>query len=278
MYEGMEGVKKVQLEILLELDRICKQNNIRYQLCDGTLLGAVRHKGFIPWDDDIDVRMLRKDYNKFILACKEDLNKKYFLQNFNTDKNFPGNISSIRKNGTLQQMKLYSGLDMHQGIWIDIFPMDNILPDKYIGKLQRRVLYKFKMIKKIRNKNYAYNSRNNVLKCIKIIIHNVVRPISIQRLNKMQNYLVCMFEDMDTVYSTCLANGATNTESYYTNMVRNDEFYDIIEMEFEGHMLPVPRNYDQVLTNIFGDYMTLPPIEQQKPHHGVVEVSFNTTD
>lgn len=273
----LREVQLTQLEILLELDRICKKNDIKYQLCDGTLLGAIRHKGFIPWDDDIDVLMLRKDYNRFLEVCKKDLNKKYFLQNFLTDGNFPGNISSLRKNNTLQMMNLYSDLDMSHGIWIDIFPMDNILPNTLIGQVQKFLIYKIKILKKIRIKKYAYSSRNTCLKYIKILIHNLLKPVSIQRFNKLQDKLACMFQNKETIYSTSLASGKTNPKSYYKDMIKNNDFHDTIDMEFEGHLFPVPRSYHKVLTNTFGDYMTPPPIEEQKPHHGVIEVCLDTT-
>ena len=85
---NLKELQNIQMEILVEFDRICKKNNIKYQLFAGTLLGAIRHKGFIPWDDDIDVCMLRKDYIKFLNACESDLRENYFLQTFETDEQY----------------------------------------------------------------------------------------------------------------------------------------------------------------------------------------------
>src|SRR5690554_4796206 len=93
---NLKAIQSIQVEILLEIDRICKKNDIRYQLFAGTLLGAVRHKGFIPWDDDIDLAMLREDYDKFIQVCKYDLDNKYFLQTYETDPQYTFTFGKVR--------------------------------------------------------------------------------------------------------------------------------------------------------------------------------------
>ena len=93
---GIRDVQMIQLEILLEFDRICRKNNIKYQLFAGTLLGAVRHKGFIPWDDDIDVCLLRDDYEKFLDVCLRDLDPGFFLQTYETDEKCIGSMLKFR--------------------------------------------------------------------------------------------------------------------------------------------------------------------------------------
>ncbi len=271
----MEKLKKVELEILLEFDRICKMNDIKYQLFAGTLLGAVRHKGFIPWDDDIDVCMLRKDYNRFIEVCKRDLGIEYFLQHYNIDQYSIYNFIRLRKNKTMAFQESWTDLDMHKGIFIDVFPMDNIFPDKLIGKIQRDLLFIIKKIKPIKVKKVAYSSRYLILKYIKILIHYFLRPFSIQTINRIENKLVCLFQNKETIYSTILTDSKIK-DVYYKFMIKNDEFYDTIEMEFEGHLFPVPTNYDEILTKNYGDYMTPPPPEQQKPHHKIINVCFDT--
>ena len=162
----MEELRKVQLEALLEVDRICKKFGITYQLFSGTLLGAIRHKGFIPWDDDIDICMLRNDYDRFIEVCKTELDTTYFLQNYETDKNFIHNITRIRKNNTIALQSACAELDMHHGIFIDIFPMDNIVPHSIVGNIQIALLYIVKKIKPIKVKRVAYNSNHAVLRYI----------------------------------------------------------------------------------------------------------------
>jgi lipopolysaccharide cholinephosphotransferase len=109
-------VQLIELEILLEVDRICRKNDIKYQLSGGTLLGAVRHQGFIPWDDDIDIIMLRNDYNKFIALCKIELNNSYFLQIPETDDKTPSLYAKIRKNNTAYISYEYRNINYHHGI------------------------------------------------------------------------------------------------------------------------------------------------------------------
>src|SRR5690606_2891856 len=152
----------VQLEILIEFDRICKKNNIKYQLFAGTLLGAVRHKGFIPWDDDIDVCLLRKDYNKFIQACKTDLDSRSFLQTYVTDKNCIIQFAKLRKNNTLFLESGISDCKTHHGIFIDIFPLDNVLPNTFCGKMQQKLLYIIGRINLSRVKKLCLNAKNPV--------------------------------------------------------------------------------------------------------------------
>ncbi len=137
----LRKIQLVQLEILLEFDRICKENNLPYQLFFGTLLGAIRHKGFIPRDDDVDVCMLRGDYNRFLQLCEDQLNKDYFLQTYKTDKEYIHSFARIRKNNTLALQRIYSKIAMHHGIFIDNFPLDNILPNTLLGKFQYTILY-----------------------------------------------------------------------------------------------------------------------------------------
>lgn len=113
----LKDIQKVELEILLEPDRIYKSNNINYQLFSGTLLGAIRDNKFIPWDDDIDVCLLREDYNKFIKVCQRDLDEKYFLQTNKTDKDYIMQFAKIRKNNTVFMEKCTSESKIHQGIY-----------------------------------------------------------------------------------------------------------------------------------------------------------------
>ena len=125
----LENMHKIQLNMLIEFDKICRRNNIKYILDAGTLLGAVRHKGFIPWDDDIDVRMLRDDYEKFCVVANKELPETMFFQNYKNDKGYPWMYSKIRMKGTKAVRIGQDRLNMEEGIYMDIFPCDGVPDD-----------------------------------------------------------------------------------------------------------------------------------------------------
>lgn len=270
----IKDVHKVQVEILLEVDKICKENNIKYQLFAGSLLGSIRHEGFIPWDDDIDICMLRKDYEEFLRICNTKLNSKYFLQNNDTDSNYIAQFSKIRKNGTLFLESGLSELDIHHGVFIDIFPLDNVMPNKLIGKIQRNLIYFIYVLDISRVKRLSFTHNNIYKKTIKSALYFISKLVPIKLTNNMLKKLFCMFnENMDAEYVTHMTNAATKN-TYYKNLRKRDDFYNIIDGKFEGYVFPIPEKYDEVLKELFGEYMKFPPIEEQKPHHGIIEIKI----
>lgn len=112
-------------EILDEIVRICEEENLTYYLAGGSVLGAIRHGGFIPWDDDIGIMVPREDYEKFAEACKRKLNSNYFYQSIDTDARYVKRFAKVRKNNTIFQEKMFNGIQQHNGIYVDIFPLDN---------------------------------------------------------------------------------------------------------------------------------------------------------
>ncbi len=270
----IKKLQQVQLQMLIEFDRICKENKLQYQLFSGTLLGAVRHKAFIAWDDDIDVAMLREDYETFLQICQEKLDEKYFLQTHETDKKYIHSFARIRKNNTLSVQKHWADIDMHHGIFIDVFPLDKISPESFKGKLQYHLLYPLRRLKFLKTNRDHLTTGSFIKRKLVVLARFLLKPFPTRSFNRLETRIMSMFENTDAEYSTCLSEGGK--ETYLPYMIRNDEFYDTIDMDFEGHKFPVPINYDEILTNNFGDYMTLPPIEEQKPHHGIIELNFDT--
>ncbi len=266
-------VQKVQLEILLEFDRICKINNIKYCLYAGTLLGAIRHKGFIPWDDDIDVCMLREEYDRFLKVCNRYLDDKYFLQTYKTDKEYHHQFAKLRKNNTLYIEEGLSNLKVHQGIFIDIFPYDNIKLNTITGKIHRNLLNMFRIINSASSKGVSKSVSGYAKMCI--YYARKIFPKSMK--DKLNTKLACAFNKSKTQHVGELSLATTKT-LYERFSLKKSTFYDIIEWEFENYKFPVPREYDYVLTRHYGDYMALPPLEQQKPHHNIVNISLNTSE
>ena len=272
---NIRDVQKVQLEILIELDRICKKYNIKYQLFSGTLLGAVRHKGFIPWDDDIDVCLLREDYNKLLEICDSELDSKYFLQNYNTDKNCILQFSKLRKNNTIFRSESYKDSNIHQGIFIDIFPMDNIETNTMLGRLHPKLFNFMFIITTSMDKSKCYNAKTPLRRFIRLGIHYISKILPKNSIDKLATKVACMFNSRDTKYIAHLTNGVS--KGRIEKFIREKStFYDTIDWEFEGHKFPIPRNYHEVLTKHYEDYMELPPMDKRYPHHGIIEINFNT--
>ncbi len=274
--EDLRKVQLVQLEILIDFDRICKKHNINYQLFAGTLLGAIRHNGFIPWDDDVDVCMLRSDYEKFLNVSEKELNKNLFLQNYETDKNYPLNFAKIRRNNTLYVERDFQDIDMHHGIYIDIFPFDNIKPDALSGKIQRVILYILFKINSCRSKIRNNFAKKKYIKNIRMVFYYILKLFPQNIINKLSSRISTLYNKSDTSMVGELGFSVSK-DLYKRFSVKKEVFHDTIDWEFEGYKLPIPREYDYVLSNNYGEYMELPPKDKQKPCHKIIKLSYDTT-
>lgn len=248
----LKDLQKVELEILLEVDRICKKHNIRYFLVSGTLLGAVRHKGFIPWDDDIDICMPVKDYNKFCKLAVKELKTDYFIQNYETDLTSML-FTKIRKNGTTAIEENRENRPYHQGVWIDIFPLVAIKnDDRWIKRFTRTVLFAKNLLKK---KTDWITEDDSLPFCKKF--HRLI-PLSLVRF--FSGLIIKTACKDHEKYDSCYY--IWSKKKFFARF-SSDLFKDISEMEFDGYMLPVPAEWHRYLTVVYGDYMTPPPPEKR---------------
>lgn len=226
------------LKLLLEFDRICQKHHLTYWLDFGTLLGAVRHQGFIPWDDDLDVSMPKKDYEKFLKIAASELPNEMFLQTKQTDPYALNFIAKIRdRNSTLiDAWEEGKEIRYHQGICMDIFPAMRIDEKALKNKLFRMFVIASKLT------------------------HN--RYLRIDTLTKIFIKAVNAFS---SEAGECLVSSGETM--HYLKPVPAAEFFPLKQIEFEGHRFPAPHNSDLYLKQIFGDdYMTLPPKEKRKVH------------
>lgn len=262
----IKELQKIQLSILKDIDKFCKENDIKYYITMGTLLGAVRHKGFIPWDDDIDIDLMRDDYEKFLkLFPKND--KKYFLQNYKTDKNyFNINYSKIRLNGTLRMGKGMEKIQQHHGISIDVFPVDVVSKSKDDRVKQRR---KIRFISNLAVAKSGYKSpKNSVLQNIVLsIIHIILKPIPMSFLGKK-------IERVKKAYNGSNSNLVSRT--HYIKGGENVVFDKLVygtptKLIFDGDEFNAPQKYIEFLEQVYGDYKKLPPENQRFNYNHCVD-------
>ncbi len=254
---SLDDIHNVQLQILDAVDEICKKNNIKYFLSGGTLLGAIRHKGFIPWDDDIDLWMTRENYNKFKKAIKTELPKEFCSMDYYEDIHYPLSIMKIEKVGTRYVEDIFSNINMTSGIYIDIFPLDNICLPFY--NLQTAILIKMQSVRDFKLRKDG-KLTNNVLKRVTYSMF----PLKLCRW--VTEFTMQYFNLFDTKYK----NQLSHRGRYWPKFTESD-VEDLIDVEFCGKMYPVPKNYDEILKKCYGDYMKLPPLEKQQPIHNIVE-------
>lgn len=263
--ENLRALQLVELEMLIELDRICRKHKISYIIDAGTLLGAVRHGGFIPWDDDIDVRMLREDYNRFCKVCRTELNERYFLQNHETDKGYRWGYARILKNNTEYRRVGQEKMTAKNGVFIDVFPNDN-LPSSFwanrectiLSWLCRKILY---------SEVGARNSFKRTSKIGFMILNLLPKKWG----HRGMEYLSKKYADRDVEKVRCFGWGSREETGGFLKQW-NTETTDIV---FEGIVVRGPKDTDAFLKYSFGDdYMQYPPVEKRKPAHTASYISF----
>lgn len=262
----MNELQAKELEILKFFIKICEKHHLTYFLIAGTALGAVRHKGFIPWDDDIDVALPREDYDKLMTLTSEFEGTNYFLQNYNTDPKYIYNYAKIRDNTTTYIENYYKTYQINHGVWIDIFPFDGV---SY--KLEDRK----KFHKKVKGSwgqvwlQYPYGLRRSFSKetWFKDLLLNIVAyPWFWTNVNHYRNKLIDK-KVSKIPYKDALLVGNFFGIYGYKEIFPREVFLEGQKGEFEGIEVNLPKDYDKYLTMMYGDYMKLPPEEKRVGHH-----------
>lgn len=255
-------LQKIQLSMLKDFDAVCQKHRISYQLFSGTALGAVRHKGFIPWDDDIDVVMLREDYERFFNSASKELDSnKYYVQR-EFSEHWPMFFSKLRLNGTTYIEKYHShDARIHQGIYIDIFPCDNLSDSRLMQKLQY-IASKIVIAKSLYARGYETNS--TVKKCF-MQFCRILPTEPFKRLCIRRN------DSSSLKVHTFFGGGKKFERSIYLR----EWFEQSVKMRFEDSEFPVSAHYDEMLRVMYGDYMIMPTLEQRvcKRHAAIVDIN-----
>lgn len=256
--QELRQLQKIELEMLIEMDHICRKHGIKYSLDGGTLLGAVRHKGFIPWDDDIDVIMLREEYVKFRKACREDLDKiRFFFQDYRTDPNYRWGYAKLRRKNTKFIRLGQEHLKQNSGVFIDIFVVDNV-PDGYITRRFHHFLC-FLVRKTLYSEVGKENEKNPLIRTLYRCMSRIPRNLAFHIRN-------CLAAPLSRKRTELISHYTLEYPKNCRYGLPRECFDEMIELEFEGRKFPCFRKYDLYLSTYYGDYMTLPPKEKQVPH------------
>lgn len=261
----MNDAQKVMLKILIKVDKICRDNNLEYFLDWGTLLGAVRHKGFIPWDDDIDISMPRKDYEIFKSIGQSQLGNEYFLQTPETDENYKYYHvpMKVRDNNSKFIEIVETGDELfNQGIYIDIFPLD-YLP---VGKINLKIqsIYKFLVERNLilSMKFSEFTLQRKLIYPFVYILMRIITP-------KMRKKIEKIFIEKNKFSKEYYWSGI---DLYLKHIYRACDIFPLKEIEFEGYKFKSPNKSERILVDMYGDYMTLPKKEDRFSHGSKVEI------
>lgn len=276
----MKAVWAVELDLLAEFDRVCKKYNIKYCADGGTLLGAVRHKGFIPWDNDIDLAMLRSEYEKLCAIAPKEFKEPYFFQTNETDPGTARGHAQLRNSQTtgmlVSEMKM--GCKFNQGIFMDIFPFDAVPEDReeleqfynelcLKKKKLRSVLWNYQYFYPLMRKN-ADGKIDWGEECRRLLRHaqyKITKPdyesyykdfdIECQKYNSIDN--------LPMVADFCMLIGMDRIQRY------REDFEDLIEIDFEFLKIPAFRQYDRNLRRLYGENYMI-PLKVENEHGEVI--------
>ena len=268
----LKRIQALEIKVALEMDRICEKYGIKYFMTAGTVLGAVRHKGFIPWDDDMDFGMLRDDYEKFIEICSTELGKDFFLQTWDTDKEYPFSYAKLRLNGTKLHEAFYGNCSLHQGIGIDIFPFDNVPEGKIAKWLQSKKYYILKRmlwIKKDMGKVIVDSKKTK----LKFLILKFFAYL--WKFDTLKNIFLKTQKKYNNVKTDLIV--ADGSYSYNKETIKREWIEELVKLKFENVSFFTYANPIEYLISFYGDYNKLPPVGERNRHRRM-DVDFGSYD
>lgn len=251
-------VQYMKLELLKKFSILCKKEGLQFFLAYGSLIGAVREKGYIAWDEDIDLYMFRNDIEKLEKLDSDILGSQYFIQSYKSDLNFAEPMVRICINGTYRCRYELMNAAFHKGTFIDIFPLDNVPENINSRSKQYNSIRKFIRILQLKNSNgYNNNIFKHIIKKLCVLLLGIIpkdmlksRILDIVNQNKgLKTNLMCSFAGPYGVDRETL---------------KKEWFFETVLLPFEDTYMPCPGGYDELLRQIYGDYMIPPSVENRK--------------
>lgn len=270
--ESIQDIQNIELEMFSAFCEVCDILGIKYYLLGGSILGAIRHKGFIPWDDDIDIGLFRKDYELFIEKAQSLLPNYYFVQNYKTDPECLIGYTKLRDSRTTFIETSYKNQNMNHGIFIDIFPLD-YYPEK---QSEQKIL-------QIKNKTLGYRIYGEFYipkYSDSLLIKNVIKKLASIGLKILFPNTTNVLKQRDELIKTIPKSKFIS--NYYgaygeKETVPIEWFGEGIECSFEDRLVSIPSQYDSYLKQLYNDYWKLPPLDLREPHHYVEMIDVNSS-
>lgn len=263
----LEIIHRELLNILEEIDRICKKHDIPYFLAGGTLLGAARHGGFIPWDDDLDIMMLRPDHDRFLAVAQAELPAHMFLQTPKTDPGCHYLISKVRLSGTVFSSELLQRFpELHRGLFVDVIAQDYTANHGWAQKLHLKLclLARGLVYKKWIGQPAASVRRSYA------VLDGIKKLLPMAALEKFQRWALTLFNRKSDRRYLFDSMGINIKKGVYPAQWLEKQAF----LPFEGKLLPVPENFDGYLTYLYGDYRRPVPVSQRRVVHSVPQLDL----
>jgi lipopolysaccharide cholinephosphotransferase len=269
--EQLRQLQQAQLQIALEVTNLCAKHGLPYLLLAGTALGARRHGGFIPWDDDMDLGMLRPHYDAFLEIAKREIGPDLYVQNWLDDPHMGAPFTKVRRNDSTMVEAWSKDTGGHKGIFIDVFPLDNV-PDGPVA----RVLHKFQLalLKRLlrHNSGYTITPLSGIRGVFDAMVRFASRHISQSAAKRSLDRTMRRYSDRSTRQVVAVAG----CYGYAKESLLREWAEKLTNRPFEGHDLLAPVQIDAYLEHLYGDFMKLPPEEQRGNKHSVIKLELTS--
>ena len=253
-----------ELEILKEIKRICDKHELTYYLSGGSCLGAVRHNGFIPWDDDIDIMMPYDSYTRFLSIASNELSEEFFLQNYMTDKHDHQGFTKIRMNKTAMIMPNHKRWKIHQGVWLDVFPLIRVQDADDLRKKKRLL----SMSNYLQMDSFILDNEEEFKEILKVLYYpyRIFLKLPIRFRIAIHRFMLKYTYDTREDAKYCSEAWGTLTNMYPVSIQEGEPVYH----RFEDDYFPLLPGYKEYLEMTYGDYMKFPPVEERKGHGNLI--------